>query len=205
MTDDAYNTEGSSSAEDDSDDAYARQDGADSRSDQQWLMSLEVGSNVDAKDRDKWYAANVVGTSDKLVKVHYIGFGQRYDRWLERDTKFIRRRSRHHSIAKDSWGRPIFVAPSSSESTRSHRSTTPGTDQLSRTAELSQRVSKYDSMSIPETRQSKEEAPDDFGCPFHGCNKTSRTAQFAAQHMVTHMSYEEAPRAPPRKRAKRKK
>jgi hypothetical protein len=147
MTDDAYNTEGSSSAEDDSDDAYARQDGADSRSDQQWLMSLEVGSNVDAKDRDKWYAANVVGTSDKLVKVHYIGFGQRYDRWLERDTKFIRRRSKHHSIAKDSWGRPIFVAPSSSESTRSHRSTTPGTDQLSRTAELSQRVSKSDSVS----------------------------------------------------------
>ena len=42
-------------------------------------------------------------------------------------------------------------------------------------------------------------------CPFHGCNKTSRTARDAAQHMVKHMSYEEAPRAPPRKRAKRKK
>ena len=55
------------------------------------------------------------------------------------------------------------------------------------------------------THMSNEEAPDDFGCPFHGCNKTSSTASNAAQHMMTHMSNEEAPRAPPRKRAKPRK
>ena len=157
MTDDALKTDDLSSAEDDSDDVYARRDGTDSRSDQRWLMSLEVGSDVDAKDRDKWYAATVVDTNDKLVKVHYIGFGQRYDRWLERDTKFVHRRSKHDSIGKDSWGRPILVA-TSSDSTRLHGSTTPGTDQLTRTTELVARQTMPKTM--PEARHSKEAAPE---------------------------------------------
>eukprot|EP01043_Picozoa_sp_COSAG02_P086782 COSAG02_NODE_24176_length_695_cov_2.955919_1_plen_169_part_01 len=126
-------------------------------------MSLEVGSNVDAKDRGGWYAASIVAATENKVKAHYIGFGRRYDRWMDRDMQFVRRRSKHDSIAKDSWGRPVFVAASSgskrSGSKRSHESTSLREDPVVCTTATSRRVWGRHSIATTEMVE-KEVAPD---------------------------------------------
>jgi hypothetical protein len=55
--------------------------------DDEWLARLEVGSKVDARDTksDGWYKSKVIDVAGNKVKIHYQGFSQRSDEWMERD------------------------------------------------------------------------------------------------------------------------
>ena len=91
-------------------------------SDPQWLGSLHVGSKIDAKDpgRDGWFPSTIVATNETKVKVHYVGYAQRYDNWIPRDTSFVRRRSKHESIVTDAWGRPFLAKQSAAKLRGNH-------------------------------------------------------------------------------------
>ena len=56
---------------------------------EEWLERVGVGSRLDARDLDaseeKWYPAKVVNATGNKLKVHYQGFAQRFDKWMERD------------------------------------------------------------------------------------------------------------------------
>ena len=56
--------------------------------------SLEVGSRLSAEDRSVggWFPAKVIAVdSNSRLKVHYLGFGSRYDVWADRTLGFIQR------------------------------------------------------------------------------------------------------------------
>ncbi len=56
---------------------------------EEWLASVVVGSNLDARDATNtdpvWYKAKVIDSAGEKLKIHYHGFAQRFDQWMERD------------------------------------------------------------------------------------------------------------------------
>ena len=49
------------------------------------------------RDRQSWYECKVVLVEDSRVKIHFVGCGRRYDRWVARSQEHLRRLSRHGS------------------------------------------------------------------------------------------------------------
>lgn len=67
-----------------------------------WLESLHVGIDIDAREQrqhqsTQWFPARIVASKHDAVKVHYMGFKKSSDRWLQRDSKFLRRRTNNLS------------------------------------------------------------------------------------------------------------
>jgi ubiquitin len=52
---------------------------------EEWLAGLEVGSQVRAHDGDEWCSAEVVEAAGASLKVHFQGWSQCFDRWIQRD------------------------------------------------------------------------------------------------------------------------
>lgn len=54
-----------------------------------WMARLTVGSKLDARDSDDsngiWYSGKVIDATGNKVKIHYQGWGPRFDQWMERD------------------------------------------------------------------------------------------------------------------------
>ena len=88
--------------------------------DAEWLAAIEVGSDVEVRpcssvcgmfllkadesalrwqvrDRQSWYECKVVLVEDSRVKIHFVGCGRRYDRWVARSHEHLRRLSRRGS------------------------------------------------------------------------------------------------------------
>jgi hypothetical protein len=56
---------------------------------EEWLAGVGVGSRVDARDvrasNDVWYSAKVTNATGNKLKIHFQGFAQRFDQWMDRD------------------------------------------------------------------------------------------------------------------------
>jgi hypothetical protein len=59
----------------------------------EWLEGVGVGSNLEARDASNvdplWYKAKVVDADGEKLKIHYHGFAQRFDQWMERDLAYL--------------------------------------------------------------------------------------------------------------------
>ncbi len=69
------------------------EDEGDGLSEGEWLAAVDVGDDVEVRDRQSWYACKVVVSEEQRVKIHFVGCGRRYDRWVQRSSDFLRRRS----------------------------------------------------------------------------------------------------------------
>lgn len=61
-------------------------------------INWRAGAKLEAKDfMEKWYPAKVVEVddSDNTVLIHFDGWNQRYDEWLDMDSERIRPMVRH--------------------------------------------------------------------------------------------------------------
>ena len=65
----------------------------DGLTDEEWLAASDVGSDVEVRDRQSWYACKIVEAEEKRCKIHFVGCGRRYDRWVTRSSDFLRRLS----------------------------------------------------------------------------------------------------------------
>ena len=65
----------------------------DGLTDEEWLAAIDVGSDVEVRDRQSWYACKIVEAEPKRCKIHFVGCGRRYDRWVTRSSDFLRRLS----------------------------------------------------------------------------------------------------------------
>ena len=65
----------------------------DGLTDEEWLALVDVGSDVEVRDRQSWYACKIVQSEEQRVKIHFVGCGRRYDRWVTRSSDFLRRLS----------------------------------------------------------------------------------------------------------------
>ena len=70
-------------------DGYAEEE----QDDAEWLATVDVGDDVEVRDRQSWYACKVVVSEEQRVKIHFVGCGRRYDRWVQRSADFLRRRA----------------------------------------------------------------------------------------------------------------
>ena len=63
--------------------------------------TLRLGQRVEALDKtNKWLEAFVIETSQDQVKVHYKGWHEKFDEWLNRKGTRIRPYGRHKSIVQ---------------------------------------------------------------------------------------------------------
>ena len=60
---------------------------------EEWLAGVGVGSRVDARDvstsNDVWYSAKVTNATGNKLKIHFQGFAQRFDKWIDRDLAYL--------------------------------------------------------------------------------------------------------------------
>ena len=55
-----------------------------------WLPGVEAGERVRAIDRGKWYEAKVLESERKRLKIHFQGWGSKYDTWVPRSASRLR-------------------------------------------------------------------------------------------------------------------
>ena len=69
----------------------------------EWLASVAVGSLVQASDqrtgsRAGWFPAKITAINEQgQLKVHYVGWSQKYDWWAERSSQFLQQRRSNRS------------------------------------------------------------------------------------------------------------
>ena len=57
-----------------------------------WRKSLTVDSLVEALDvQNLWYPARVIQMEGSKVLLHFLGWGDEWDEWIERDSSRLRR------------------------------------------------------------------------------------------------------------------
>ena len=67
-----------------------------------WRKSLTVDSLVEALDvQNLWYPARVIQMEGSKVLLHFLGWGDEWDEWIERDSARLRR---HRG-----WGTPAML------------------------------------------------------------------------------------------------
>ena len=67
-----------------------------------WRKSLTVDSLVEALDvQNLWYPARVIQMEGSKVLLHFLGWGDEWDEWIERDSSRLRR---HRG-----WGTPTML------------------------------------------------------------------------------------------------
>ena len=55
-------------------------------------LPLDIGTLIEAQDVENlWFPAEVIKSNETEVRVHFLGWSERWDEWIEKDSSRLRR------------------------------------------------------------------------------------------------------------------